>query len=411
MKQKYIEFDEELCCLAVRNCLKRKWRRRDFLQVVEEYAGVSRRDILKELSSGGRQLKDYVIQCIGYELFNRLNRLLEGKTNALNLLPVYFESKKDGMSGKIRNVAHCCVFHQLFNHLLVIGLYPLFKAKILPCQFASLPKRGQTGLKNFVMKRLRNNSLGIRHARKTDVKHAYESTSYSLIISIIKREIPSAMWIIALLSAIAEMSPKGCLIIGGYLDAFLFNFLMSYALRYAMAQYKIRRSIKTPLIKFVVSFMDDFAFVGSRDADIKKVIYLVSRYLAENFNLELKFGKYTGFISIAEEKRRRKELLPAKRSCPFLDVGGYRMCRGHSTIRDLIFIRLRRAFLRADKELKSTGKLCIRRAYSVISYYGYLKNTNSKKVRQKSNADYLKSVAKYTISYYSKLRRSSVLKK
>lgn len=113
---------------------------------------------------------------------------------------------------------------------------PLFHAKILPCQYASIPNRGQTGLKKHVVKILRKKSSNIRYAKKTDVTHAYETTMYSVIIEVIKKEIPSATWIITLLKALARMSPEGCLIIGGYLDAWLFNYLMSYVLRYALGQ-------------------------------------------------------------------------------------------------------------------------------------------------------------------------------
>jgi len=408
MKQRYNKLTEDLCCLAVRNCFRKKWRRRDFIRVVEEYAGVSKRDIFRELDAGGNTLKEYSIKCIGYEVYNRLNRLLQGKRNALELDPVQFKPKIDGMNGKLRNIAHCCVFHQIFNHLLVIGLYPLFKAKLLPFQFASIPGKGQTGLKDFVMKKLRKKSFDIRHARKTDVIHAYENTKYETVIETIAQEIPSAKWIISLLRGVAEMSPAGCLIIGGYVDAWLFNFLMSYALRFAKEQRKTRRDKQTPLIKTIVSFMDDFGFMGSRDADIKRDIKLVNEFLFKQARLRLKFGKHTEFISIADEKRRRKADSPAKRKCPFLDIAGYQMTYGHVTIRKVIFLRVRRTFLRAAEELKATGKIHVRRAYSIISHFGYLKSTNSKKARQKYDADHLHTVARYTVSQYQKLKNRRI---
>jgi len=404
MKQRYNELTEDLCCLAVKNWLKGKWRRRECLRLIEEYAGIPQREIIKELDSGGHVLKDEAVKNLGYEVYNRLIRLTQGKANALDLDPVTFEPRRDGMSGKLRDIAQLCAFHQIYNHLLALGVMPLLKAKLLPSQFASIPRRGQNGLKKYFVKKLRKKSLDIRHARKTDVIKAYPNAKYSVIIDYLKAEIPSAKWIIILLTELAKMSPTGSLIIGGYIDAWLFNYLMSYALRYAKEQHKIRRGKKTPLIKVVGSFMDDFGFMGSRDADIKRDIKLVDEFLSRKMNLKLKYGKHTEFLTIAGEKERRKETSPARRACPFLDLGGYRMTFTHVTVRKPIFRRVRRSFLRAGVELKATGKLSIQRARSVVCFFGYFKNTDSIKARRKYDADHLHAVARYTVSQYQKYK-------
>ncbi|MFR2460274.1 MAG: reverse transcriptase domain-containing protein [Christensenellaceae bacterium] len=402
MKQRYNELTEDLIFQAVKDCFAKKWERNDVSSTVEEYAGIRRQDISREIGENKNYLKQQAIINIGYEVENRLKRLLNGNTNALELDPVVFHNRKDGMNGKVRKIAYCCIFHQIFNHVAYLGLKPLLNAKILPSQFASIPKRGQTGLKKFVTKKLRKKKYNIRHARKTDVKHAYETTKYAKIIAIIRKEIPSARWIILLLEELAKMSPEGCLIIGGYLDAWLFNFLMSYVLRHARNQNKLKRGKKTPLIKEVASFMDDFGFMGSRAADIAKDIKIVNRYLANAMSLSLKYGKTTDFLSIKEEKAKRKELKPSKRACPFLDIGGYRMHASHVTIRGAIFIRLRRAYLRANKEVEQNGSMSIQRAYKIVAYFGYVKNSDSRGVRKKYNVDMLHSIAKSVVSNYQR---------
>ncbi len=404
MKQRYRELTDALCFRAVRDCFKGKWTRRDVSCVIEEYAGISRKEVAKAQVNNDCALKNEVIVNIGYELQNRLTRLLNGDANALQLDPVSFRKQKDGMSGKVRKIAYCCVFHQLFNHVAFLGLQPLLHAKILPCQYASIPNRGQTGLKTHVAKLLRKKSKNIRYAEKTDVVHAYETTKYDLIIKIIKKETPSAKWIIALLTALAKMSPEGSLIIGGYIDAWLFNFLMSYVMRYALSRTKIKRGKQTPYVKAVVSFMDDFGYFGSRSADIKSNIRAVNEYLSDKMGLGLKNGCKKAFLSFEEEKQRRHCKSPAKRGCPFFDIGGYQVHRGYITIRKAIFIRIRRQFLRAAKEIKNTGTLCLQRAYAVVAYYGYIKNSNAKNFENKMSVRKIHGIAKEVVSYFAKIK-------
>ena len=179
MKQRYNELTEDLIFQAVKDCFAKKWERNDVSSTVEEYAGIRRQDISREIGENKNYLKQQAIINIGYEVENRLKRLLNGNANALELDPVVFHNRKDGMNGKVRKIAYCCIFHQIFNHVAYLGLKPLLNAKILPSQFASIPKRGQTGLKKFVTKKLRKKKYNIRHARKTDVKHAYETTKYA----------------------------------------------------------------------------------------------------------------------------------------------------------------------------------------------------------------------------------------
>lgn len=405
MKQRYRELTDALCFRAVRDCFKGKWARRDVSSVVEEYAGISKRAILAEQAQGGKcALKNEAIVNIGYEIQNRLERLLDGDENALELDPVVFRYEKDGMSQKVRKIAYCCIFHQIFDHLAALALMPLFHAKILPCQYASIPNRGQTGLKKHVVKILRKKSSNIRYAKKTDVTHAYETTMYSVIIEVIKKEIPSATWIITLLKALARMSPEGCLIIGGYLDAWLFNYLMSYVLRYALGQSKEKRGKKTYLIKAAVSFMDDFGYFGSREADINRDVRAVNAFLGCQMQLGLKDGKKTAFLSFEEEKKRRCKPSPAARGCPYFDIGGYQVHRGYVTIRKRIFLRLRRQYLRAAAEVSNGGSMCLQRAYAIIAYYGYIKNSHSKRVAAKLEVKRLHNIAKEVISHFARLK-------
>lgn len=402
MKQRYKEITFDLCVRAVFDCFKKKWRRRDVGVAIEKYAGIPREAIAEELTHGGYLLKYEAARALAYEMLNRLERLEQGAEDALDLDPVLFRNRKDGINGKEREIAYCCIFHQLFNHLAFLSLRPLLHARITPFQFASIPNRGQTGLKNHIVKILRKKGLDIRSAKKTDICKAYPSTKYTLIIDIIEREIPSARLTIKLLRGLAKMSPSGCLIIGGYLEAWLFNFLMSYVVAYALDQRKERRGKSVPYIKGVNSFMDDFAYFASRAANLKTLIRRVDDMLGTQMNLRTKGGKETVFFTFEEERERREETAPSKRACPCVDIGGYLIHRGYVTIRKSVFLRIRRCFLRAGRELKETGNLHPQRAHAVVAYFGYLKQSNSKGVREEWNADKIQQAAKESISYHQK---------
>lgn len=84
------------------------------------------------------------------------------------------------------------IAEQLYGHLLFLGLKPLLRARILPQQFASIPGRGQTGLKRKLEKCMRKKKLRIKCAKKTDVHHAYGTMRYDVAIRQIRKEIPSA---------------------------------------------------------------------------------------------------------------------------------------------------------------------------------------------------------------------------
>lgn len=402
MKQRYKNITFKMCCQAVVECFKKKWRRNDVLTVIEEYAGIPRRAMKDELDAGGNVLKYEAVTAIAAEMLNRLERLNRGESNALDLDPVKFHQQMDGMSGKVREIAYECIFHQLFNHLVFLALRPLFHARILHTQYASIPNRGQTHLKDHAAKLLRKKRLGIKYAIKTDVRKAYQSTKYSTVINLIKKEIPSATEIITLLNALADMSPTGSLIIGGYLDAWLFNYFAAYMLRYATALNKERRGEKTTLCKAAMSFMDDFAFMGAREASVKSAINKMQKYAAK-YGIEIKIGDETQFLTFAEEHRRRKEEQPSPRRCPCLDIGGYRVHRGYITIRRRVYKRVYRCFLRAAQEVKERGAMPLQRARSIIARYGYLKQSNGKKARDKLNADSLQRAARETISHAQKI--------
>lgn len=405
MKQRYNKLSHDLCVRAVLEAFDDKWLRRDVVQLANKYGGVSYGRLKKGKETADLRPVLEAAEGIAYELEERIIDLMAGNPDALDLEPVKISIRPDGMTGKLREIADLSPMHQCFGHLVKLGLDPLLNARIEYGQCASIPGRGQTGLKRLVERWLRRKGLGIRCAKKTDVKKAYPSLMYCVAIEIIRKEIPSARWILAVLDALARNAPGGHLIIGGYLDAWLFNFVMSYAVRYVLSLCKERRGHKVPLVIRIVTHMDDFALFGSRMADVVSATRKLARWMQQHLGLELKPGDEVHFLSYEAEHQRRRANTPAARGCPALDMGGYKMHRSYTTVRGCIYRRARRAYLRAGREVADGGNVRLCRAYRLGAYYGYYKNTAAQSARQRLSVDKLTALAGYVVSYATRKRR------
>lgn len=368
MKQLYNRYTHDLAWLAVDKCFQDKWRRNDVLSFIEEWAGVDRRRLWKDELENSIVTRNEVRESLAYVLDDVVADIQRGRYPDLD--PVSIRPRPDGMTGKIRNIAYLCIMHQLLGHVAKLGLDPLLHARILPTQHASLPGHGQTGLVRQTQRYLRSSRLGIACYQKTDCTNAYGSLQYKRVIALIRREIPSAKWLLKLLDFLATMAPGGHLIIGGYLDAWLFNLAMSYAIRDTLSQGKTRRGKFLPYVERIESFMDDFALLGRTPTGLRRALQYLTRWMQERLSMAVRAT--TGIIrwlSSVDEHARRHAPRPAARGCPGLDMAGYRICRTHITMRRRVVKRVIRAFARARSAVQA-GHLPIQRAGSLIARNG-----------------------------------------
>lgn len=390
----------DLCEDAARKCFENKWKRRDVLAFIEKYAGISRDEILLEYLTQDRSVREEAIHSVGLYLWDVLSDLTEGREPE-DIEPVLVRQRPDGMTGKVRDIALLCILHQLIGHAAKLMMEPLLSARLLPTQHASIPGHGQTKLKDQTRALLLADN-GIRYFQKTDVVHAYASLKYSTVIDLIRRERPKARELLTILDYLGKLAPGGHLIIGGYIDAWLFNYAMSYALRYVYTLGEIRRGKFTRYIVSAETFMDDFCLFSASIKGLKRSTAALDKWMRINLRLKLKYT--TGIrelLPISEEKRRRDLLTPSARGVPAVDMAGFKIARTHTLIRGRVFIKARRQFLRAYAELKSTGTLRDIRAQKIISYHSYLKQTNSRKVREAYHVKELLEVATAVRGFHS----------
>lgn len=400
--KRYRKLDLTLCEEAVDKCFQRKWKRRDVLSFVEKYAGILRSDIALEALDNSTALRREAVTSCALALYETLTEIIEGE-DPETIDPVAVRPRPDGMTGKIRDIALLCIMHQLVGHAAALMLMPLFDARIEPYQHASLPGRGQTQLKNQAHRYLLKEGLDIRYIRKIDGNHAYNSILYETALRFIQKELPRAYELHAIIAYLGRIAPGGHLIIGGYLDAWLFNFVISYALRDVRARGVTRRGKTVPYIRRCEDFMDDVALLSSSIKGIKAASAAFDRFCRTELGMSTKIT--TGIIKLlpaGEEVRRRSGPRgKASRGCPCLDMAGFKICRTHIAIRPRVFIRTRRQLLRGYRDLVATGTLRRVRAAKIIAYNGYVEQSDSSYLKEKYHVTELMEVAERVSGFYS----------
>jgi hypothetical protein len=409
MKQRYNEFSTELYERAFMECFKDKWKRHDVLEFIEKYCGVRRWEIYEDLYEQSCNSRNRAAENCAIYLRGLVNCILRGKTPH-DVAPVTVKPRADGMTGKVRNIANLCIQHQLLGHIAKLALDPLLEARILPWQHASIPGRGQTYLKEQAQKFFLSGKLQINCFQKADIHNAYGSTMYVDIVSKLKMEIPSAKHIIKLMTYLGSIAPDGHLIIGGYLDAWMFNYMMSYAIRYMLDQFTQRREIQHRNAMRIGTYMDDFAIFGKTKTGAKRAVGHLRKYLKKEFCMELKLtSSIISMNSVEGERKRRRNKRPSKRGNPCLDMGGYQIHRTYITMRPRVHKRVRRVFMRAYKEIQETGTLRRRHASTLSARFGFVKQTDSVYFQKKYHVGEVMVVAKAVNSYWD--RRTNKKKK
>lgn len=347
---------------AVWWAFKGKWRRNDYGALLSEYSGLTIDEIrLISLANETWKFADG-IRKIAEEAIRRI------KERNLNLAPVKYEWRRDPGSGKLRELGIEEVMHQILDHIAVYCLMELFRAKIEPCQFASIRKRGPVKGAKFIRSWVKADNEkkwyceqhGYRFSRSTeyyvqgDVRKCYPSLRKNVAISLLKHDISKNDTLIWLVDSLLDMHQKG-FIIGSILSQFLCNYIMSFAIREVFQMRKTRRGRSVRLVIHQCWYMDDFILTSPDARNLKMAYTKLGEYMKKHFMLELKPAPVL----------RWDEKPP--------DIMGYVIhCDGTITIRPRDYIKAKRAYVRAGKQ----KFMCLAQARRVTSYKGYFVNSD-----------------------------------
>lgn len=383
--------------LAVVECFRNKRSRKDFQRLLCKTGKITKREIVEDqLNKDFKrtlEAESEVAKMLTQRIINR----------DLQLKPIRQFQRIDGLTQKLRDICQESPEQQVFEYIGVYALKPLFRAKILPIQYGSIPNKGGVAGKRKIERLLRKKFHGKVVALKGDVTKAYPSVTVPIVMGILRRDIGKNKVLLWFLGALMSNYPGNHLCIGGYLPAWLFNYVMSYVLRYIYEQAQIRRGKRNRLVYAIVCYADDFTIYGDV-SKLKKAMKKATTWAHDKFGLKIKdIWQFYQVASFDEERENLEERRKgSKKRTPGVDMMGYVVRRRYTIIRGRVFRRIRRQVLRAWEDFKTKGFVPWWRACRIAAYKGWVKHSNSLKFRKKYCFDELFKMCSYSASKHGK---------
>ena len=376
-----------------------KLRKRSFQRLLISTGKISKKQLDEDLEVQNMTRIIAAIDAVAEQMADRI------RSRNLQLPPVRQFTRIDGLSGKTRNLCQESAEQQVLEYIVKFALDPLFRAKILPCQCGSIPGKGQMGAMRQIQRMMRRtHQTGQMVAIQCDVRQAYPSTRVDMIMGLLHRDIGKNKTLLWLVEAVMSNYPNGCLLIGGFLSAWLFNYVMSYVIRHLTAQAKIRRGKRLPMVCGIVSYADDFVAFGHA-SNLERAIKRTSRWASGTLGLEIKAAwRVIRLASFDDEKRMKA--LRGDGSChrtPGVDMVGFVVRPTYTIVRKRIFKRIRRQVIRASRNLDQLGYVPWWRAQKIIAGWGWLKASDSRKFCKKYRINQILKASRASVSWHTRI--------
>lgn len=363
---------------AVFECFRNKRSRNDFQRLLCRTGTITKKELTEDRLNKNLERTMAAESAVARILTRRIiNR-------ELNLKPIRQFQRVDGLTHKLRNICQESPEQQIFEYIAVYALMPLFRAKLLPIQYGSIPKKGGVAGKRKIERLLRKKFRGKVSVIKGDIQKAYPSVTVELTMNMLRRDVGKNKVLLWFLGALMSNYPGNHLCIGGYLPAWLFNYVMSYVLRFLYEQAQIRREKRHRLVYAIVCYADDFSIYGDL-SKLKKAMKKATVWAQDKLGLTIK--KVWQFYPVASLGDEQKNLLErkngSKKRAPGVDMMGYVIRRKYTIIRGRVFRRIRRQILRAWQDLERDGFVPWWRACRIGAYKGWLQHSDSIRFCQK----------------------------
>ena len=382
---------------ATKECLRAKWTRNDTLRFLAEHSDRGMKELkdmtmLKNIPGQGMQHRREELSKEIHSIAVSLKEEIDEKKITLN--PIIYRERFDGSSRKTRVIGTESIKQQILDYVAVNGLMELLKKKIGANQFACVPGRGQLFGKKRIEKWIREYPEKCKYVAKADVKKCYPSVNKDILKAYLRKWVKNER-LIYLTETLIDTYDKG-LLIGSYLSLWLCNLYLSIAYHYASEDLvktrKKRNGVKVrKRLAFKVAFyMDDIVLIGPRKKDVYKALRMLSTFMKDRLDLELK------------EDWRVFEL-GGKNSGQPIDIMGYKIYKDTTTIRSTTFLKIRRAYKKANDIMRKEERIPVELARRCVSYYGKVKHTDSFKFAKEYNIEQTIRAARRAISDESKI--------
>ena len=368
--------DRNLIERAIRDCLfgRMKGKRRGKNKL-------GRRDTVKLLSEYSSLPEHFIKQIIRERKYEYLNGTIETivdgmaeeiRNRAYRVRPIWYTTKVDGSSGKIRRIGIQDIKQQLYDYIAVYALEEMLNKKIGFYQCSAIKDKGQLMAAKAIKRWIDNPNM--RYVWKADIKHFYESIDREKLMELLEKSIKNNA-ILHLVRFLINTFEKG-LAIGSFLSQYLANFFLSFAYHYASGLYKERRKKngtveRVNLVHRELFYMDDILLVGSSMKDIKMAAKRMEEFITSKLHLKLKEG--SGFIDLRTG---------------YIDMMGFKISRRSFTMRSRIFLKIRHLVKLIELHKRKGIKISSKIFAALNSLNGWVKNTWSDFFKKKYNYQY-----------------------
>lgn len=273
----------------------------------------------------------------------------EIQSRSLVLRPIRRYQHIEPTNGKIRTIGIESVKQQVCDYVAVLALEDLLHAKVGFYQVASIPGKGQ----RLAAHSIRRWSQAGGYWVHMDVRQCYPSIRPELVMSILGRYVrsPDVLYLAETLLA----TYGGGLDIGSYFSLRMAQLVLSFGYHHVEDLAKTRRGQRHSLVDHQCWYMDDVLLMSRDKRDLRAAARSLERFMRSELDLSMKPWK---ICRVSDQEP--------------IDMAGYVIRPGRTTVRASIFLRARHA-IRHYAHHPSLAQ-----ARRVCAYWGWLASTDSR---------------------------------
>lgn len=281
----------------------------------------------------------------------KIQRMLEDENFEPTIRPKF--KIMDGVSMKIREIDSAPYFpDQIIHTILMTEFKPYFMKSMYEFCCACVPDRGCHYGKKYVERWIQTDRKNVKYFLKLDIRKYYPSLKPEIVWNILNKKFKNckAMRILKKILFAYPNMPIGLLT-----SQWLANFCLQELDHY------IKEVLHTP---HYIRYLDDMVLFGKNKKDLHQARIEINNFL-NKMGLELKGNwQLNRFDYFDKDGKRRGQ---------DLDFMGFRFFRYKTIMRKAIALRIRRRIAKMGKSQKNN----IKDARAVLSYYGWVKHTDS----------------------------------
>ena len=299
----------------------------------------------------------------------------------------YIEKKiKDGANKKERIIFKPSFYpDQCIHWAIMLQMEDILQRGMYQYCCASVKGRGTHYGQRYVKKVLKDKE-GTEYCLQLDIRHFYPSIDKNKLKSKFKRIIKDPK-ILDLIFKIIDSVEEG-VPIGNYTSQWFANFYLQ----------DFDHFVKEELhVKYYIRYMDDIVLFSSSKEELRQIKDKIEEFFIKE-GLQLKDNW----------KLFKTDSRP-------LDFLGFRFYRDHITLRRRNALRIKRRVKKIKKRFDEKGFIRLEDASAMVSYFGWIKNSNSFHYYKKNICKYItlkqcKEVIRYACNLRYKARKTRVRK-